>query len=559
MHFSSGLCLFIALVCQVSCEETIIGLYGETVEVPCNKGAPKPKDLIMTKWKYNNGALLTQSKDKNVTVKATKEYMNRVSMTEDSSLLIAGATLKDEQTFTCMIVVDGDISEFPVKVIIHKAPTTLDFTSPAAELEIGKPTQLGICSAHDANPAAVITWYKNKKPLLADGKGIVISSALKVDNETGLTTTTSVLSYTAVKEDADAFFTCGTLNSSSSPISFNVTYPTEKVSLQVVSKGPFKEGDNLTLRCKADGNPPPTSFNFHIKGKVVKVENSDTYTLTKVTRKDTGEYKCSLIDNAKMEDSKNLTINYLDMSLGLPGKVTKRAGEGLTFNLADASGELESVAWKKDNVKLNKQPAFEKLTYADSGKYEVVVTMGPLNKTAYFELVVEGVPVIQQLKTQKAKDSQHSVLLCTAEGFPKPTVSWSVNGTVSSESSYINGEITHSLTIVPSVNLTVACTVSNELGQDTKFVNVSILYEEVKMDKQDSSEDSDSTKLVVGLVVSLLLTTVVVGLVYWLYMKKSKQGSWTTGEKDDGSNEESKKLEEKIDEKLEENIQKVEV
>lgn len=46
-----------------------------------------------------------------------------------------------------------------------------------------------------------------------------------------------------------------------------------------------------------------------LKGKVVKVENSDSYTVTDVTRESTGEYKCSIIDNAKMEDSKNITIN----------------------------------------------------------------------------------------------------------------------------------------------------------------------------------------------------------------------------------------------------------
>lgn len=41
--------------------------------------------------------------------------------------------------------------------------------------------------------------------------------------------------------------------------------PTEKVSLQVVSQSPIREGDNVTLKCQADGNPPPTSFNFNIK------------------------------------------------------------------------------------------------------------------------------------------------------------------------------------------------------------------------------------------------------------------------------------------------------
>lgn len=38
----------------------------------------------------------------------------------------------------------------------------------------------------------------------------------------------------------------------------------------------------------------------------------------------------------------------------------------------------------------------------------------------------------------------------------------------------------------------------------------------------DQLEDSDQTKLVVGVVVGLLVATIVIGLAYWVYMKKSK-------------------------------------
>lgn len=75
------------------------------------------------------------------------------------------------------------------------------------------------------------------------------------------------------------------------------------------------------------------------------------------------------------------------------------------------------------------------------------------------------------------------------------------------------------------------------------------------MDKRDQSEDADQTKLVVGVVVGLLVAALVIGLAYWVYMRKSKQGSWKTGEKESGSSEEEKKLEEKV----EENSQKAEV
>lgn len=38
----------------------------------------------------------------------------------------------------------------------------------------------------------------------------------------------------------------------------------------------------------------------------------------------------------------------------------------------------------------------------------------------------------------------------------------------------------------------------------------------------DTSEDGDQTKVVVGVVVGLLIATLVLGLAYWVYMKKSK-------------------------------------
>ncbi|MGH0184229.1 UNVERIFIED_CONTAM: hypothetical protein FKN15_014342 [Acipenser sinensis] len=102
------------------------------------------------------------------------------------------------------------------------------------------------------------------------------------------------------------------------------------------------------------------------------------------------------------------------------------------------------------------------------------------------------------------------------------------------ESPYVNGQFTHTITMIPQGNDTVYCTVSNKLGQDQYTVSVSAY----------SRETNDQTKLIVGVVVGLIVAALVAGLIYWIYMKKSKQGSWKTGEKDRGSHEENKKLEE---------------
>ncbi|XP_070685207.1 CD166 antigen homolog A-like [Pempheris klunzingeri] len=570
MHLLSASCVrallvMCALLRQVSGLETVIGLYGETLEIPCNNEKIKEEDIKMTKWKYDKGEglpgdLLVKQKNQNVSISANDEYKDRVDMTANSSLLLSAAKLTDQRTFTCMVVGSGDIAEYPVNVVINKMPASLRISDKAEELEIGKLTKLGACVAEDANPAANITWLKNKKPLVADGKGISIQSSVLVDPDTGLSTTTSVLEYSAEKGDADGQFSCSTQHTAgielvSSPVTFTITYSTENVVLQVIAQDPLVEGDDVTLKCVADGNPAPTSFTFHLKGEPVKVENTDSYTITNVSRDTTGEYKCSLIDNPTMEASKKITVYYLDINLSPSGNIVKSAGEALDLSLSIAASGKSKVSWTKDNIKLDKEPEFTKLTYSDSGRYECEVTMGLLSRKASFELLVEGAPVIRQLSKQPGEDGQHEVLICEVEGSPKPAVSWSINGTSFDESPFVNGKITHKITVVPTANLTVSCTVSNDFGVDTRAITVLSLIEEVRMDKQDQSDDSDQTKLVVGVVVGLLVATMVIGLTYWVYMKKSKQGSWKTGEKENGSSEEEKKLEEKV----EENSQKAEV
>ncbi|CAB1417481.1 unnamed protein product [Pleuronectes platessa] len=556
--------LITALLQRVSGLDTVIGQFGETLEIPCNNGVVKAEDVFIAKWKYDKGEgltgdLLVKQKGQNTSVIATDDYKDRVTMAANCSLLLSEARLTDQGTFTCMVVASANIQEYPVTVVINKTPAELEISDKAEELEIGKLTKLAKCVAPDANPAADIKWLKNNKPLVADGKGISIEASVLVDPVTGLSTTSSVLEFSAEKEDTDAVFTCSTVHVTgelvSSPVTFTITYSTENIVLKVIAQDPLVEGDNVTLKCIADGNPAPTSFNFHLKGETVKVEDADTYTITNVSRDTAGEYKCSLVNNPSLEASENVTVNYLNINLSPSGNIVLSAEEALNLTLQiDASGK-SMVSWTKDNVKLNKEPKFTKLTYSDSGLYECKVKMGHLSQKASFELLVKGAPVIRELTKKRGEDGQYEVLICEAEGAPKPAVSWSINGTSTEESQFVNGKITHKITVVPSANLTVSCTVINEFGADTRSINVSSLFVEVRMDKQDQSEDNDQTKLVVGVVVGLLVATLIIGLAYLVYLKKSKQGSWKTGEKEDGSSEEEKKLEEKV----EENSQKAEV
>ncbi|KAJ8347635.1 hypothetical protein SKAU_G00262240 [Synaphobranchus kaupii] len=534
------LCIFCV---PASSMDVISALYGETIEVPCNNGAAMSEDPQLVKWKYDEddgtpGAILTKGRDpEEVKIQATNSYKDRASITGDASLLIANATLDDEKTFTCMVVTSADIKEYPVNVEVHKRPLPPQIKDQATELENGKLTALGECIAQDAHPPAEVIWSKNGVQLADDGKTIIIETVDTEDPATGLSSTSSKLQYAAVKADVDSEFTCTVKHrlgpdQTSEPQTFSIHYPTERVELEVVSKGPIKEGDNVTLKCNADGNPPPTSFNFLLKDQKETVVDSDTYTLLGVTRDSTGEYKCSLGDDDNLQDAKNISVSFLDVSLDPSGMIVRTVGGSLPVMVQkNSSGEVK-VSWTKDNGKLDKQPKFDNLKYSDTGLYVCQFSMAGIKQSRSFQLTVQGQPTIKSITKILSNDGQHKVLTCEAEGSPKPSVQWSINGT-NEQSSYIDGKLTHKITVVPTLNQTVTCTASNELGVAIKDITLTSLNWE-NNDNREGDDGDDQAKLIVGIVIGLILAAAVVGLVYWVYMKKSKQGSWKTGEKESG-------------------------
>ncbi|XP_056329742.1 activated leukocyte cell adhesion molecule b isoform X2 [Danio aesculapii] len=541
--------LTVSLMNQVSGLETVTGKYGDTVEIPCNRGLVSDEGVTFVKWKSDkDGNILVKHTGQNATIPNDGNYKNRVSIKKDFGLVITQVSLADQKTFTCMVVAADDILEYPVQLVIYKTPLQPQIANLTTAMEIGKLTTLAECHTEGANPAANITWFKNKTPLIADGTAVKITSDVAVDKATGLSTTNSKLEYTAVKEDINSKFTCQvqhikSANMDSSPLVFTVNYPSETVSFHVLPDGPVKEGDNVTLKCMADGNPPPTRYNFYIKGEKKTVEKSNIFILSNVTRQNTGEYKCSLVDNEKLAASKNITVEYLDVIFSTTGKVSKKLGESFDTTIdIKASGKTETFC-KKGSEKLVGPPKFASLKYTDTGVYECVVTMLGLKKTQTFDLNVHGQPVIRSL-TKKRGDGTNKILSCEAEGSPKPTVQWITNGTEVKiqESEHVNGKITYYITVSPRANVTVSCTVSNDLGSDTRSIDVS---------SHQSEDYGDQTALAVGIVVGLMLAALLIGLAYWLYMKKFRQGSWKTGEKEDGSAEESKKLEENQSQKAE--------
>ncbi|MBN3284280.1 CD166 protein, partial [Polyodon spathula] len=345
---------------------------------------------------------------------ASPEYVGRLDIDKQNELLVYNATLQDQRRFNCMIATSSDVIEHLVNVKVYKKPSKPEITESPKYLDVGKLQMIGKCISKDGNPQGNTTWYRNGALLESDGKTVEITDTAMQAPVTGLITTTSVLRYAAQKTDVRANFTCKVQHfldkdQESVPVTFPIYYPSEKVTIEVLTPSPIREGDGVTLKCSGDGSPPPASFTFFLKasslfnplqlcapditGKKENVENSNNYTIESVSRNMTGDYSCSLLNDDKLKDTAAITVH-----------------------------------WK---------------------------------------------PRIKNLIKKLGQDGKTKTLSCIVEGSPKPTVQWNVNASTVNESPYVNGQFTHTITMIPQGNDTVYCTASNKLGQDLYAVNIS--------------------------------------------------------------------------------------
>nr|XP_017453566.1 CD166 antigen isoform X1 [Rattus norvegicus] len=534
---------------------TVNSAYGDTIVMPCRLDVPQ--NLMFGKWKYEkpDGSpvfiAFRSSTKKSVQYDDVPEYKDRLSLSENYTLSINNAKISDEKRFVCMLVTEDNVFEAPTLVKVFKQPSKPEIVNRAAFLETEQLKKLGDCISRDSYPDGNITWYRNGKVLQPVDGEVSILFKKEIDPGTQLYTMTSSLEYKTTKSDIQMPFTCsvtyygpsGQKTIYSEQAIFDIYYPTEQVTIQVLPpKNAIKEGDNITLQCLGNGNPPPEEFMFYLPGQAEGIRSSNTYTLTDVRRNATGDYKCSLIDQRNMAASTTITVHYLDLSLNPSGEVTKQIGDTLPVSCTISASRNATVVWMKDNIRLRSSPSFSSLHYQDAGNYVCETALQEvegLKKRESLTLIVEGKPQIKM--TKKTDPSGLSkTIICHVEGFPKPAIQWTITGSGSvinqtEESPYINGRYYSKIIISPEENVTLTCTAENQLERTVNSLNVSA--------NENREKVNDQAKLIVGIVVGLLLAALVAGVVYWLYMKKSKTASKHVN-KDLGNMEENKKLEE---------------
>uniref|UniRef100_A0A8C2DWR7 Ig-like domain-containing protein n=1 Tax=Cyprinus carpio TaxID=7962 RepID=A0A8C2DWR7_CYPCA len=374
-------------------------------------------------------------------------------------------------------------------VTIYKTPDSVsisivDHSGPMIE---GQQYELQ-CDVHDVAPVQYLTvkWYK--------GQTLINQNTFTEDSKTP-GNKTATLQIRPDRADDGAQYSCAAElelgaegpqpppNKTSESLSFTVYSKPIIDENKLPSIVPVFRGNPEVLVCEAEGNPKPTIS--WILGTNVIVYN-ETLTISESTP----EHVYCIADNSAGRTTRQVNVSIQDISISTVSHTGPMiAGEWYELQcfIQNVVFKIVDVRWYKLNqinvTETIKTPA--NLTYkvrirpdrADDGAQfwceAKLEAKGPQRYSTmssdHLSITVHSKPIIDENKLPSIVPvfrGNPEVLVCEAEGNPKPTISWILGTNV-----IVYNE---TLTISESTPEHVYCMANNSVGSTTRQVNVSI-------------------------------------------------------------------------------------
>ncbi|XP_047659575.1 B-cell receptor CD22-like [Tachysurus fulvidraco] len=135
------------------------------------------------------------------------------------------------------------------------------------------------------------------------------------------------------------------------------------------------EGSSVTLTCSSDANPPVQTYTW-FKG-MASVGKEKTYSISKISSEDSGEYKCKSSNEVGHRYSNSVTLNVLyppknvSVSVSPSGEIVEDSSVNLTCS-SDANPPVQSYTWFKGMASVGKENTYiiSKISTEDSGEYK---------------------------------------------------------------------------------------------------------------------------------------------------------------------------------------------
>ncbi|KAM8846065.1 basal cell adhesion molecule isoform 1-T1 [Synchiropus picturatus] len=532
----------------------------ETAKLPCTYTVSPAFSETLVEWYIEN-----QETRKRVAFRSQGSegkgddgtpLTGRVSIGDDSSLVITSVKPSDELTFHCQVTAGpAGVGEGRTMLKVFHPPEKPELTRPSSQaISVGQTTssEIGVCETKNGHPQPRIIWFKDGQPLPEvkdkNEKTYMIPSVVK--EASGLFTGMSALNMQPTKADKDSVFQCVVeysmpdnqiLQKKSNTITINLHYPSETATFKLLNAEPVKEGDKVTMKCETDGNPQP-EFDFSKDGNPVRGEGG-LLTLKSVKRSDAGVYVCTATDfdnlDADLGGKVQLSVNYIDPVSVTPAEPqVVMLGDKVEWQCKTKASAPHTVQWKKGSTVLSQDGtlSIQEVTYDKAGEYMcvgAVPSVPGLVAEASVNLTVKGKPMIETpAKGEVGKEGDMVTLKCSSYGFPAPQFTWTPSGkeSVSVEGTKVVSTV-HLKATAEIMKDGVTCQVSNEHGTDSQKLMVSlkdignsanrVLLSGNPVLKSADSQQGGSSGVVIAVVVCVLLLLLLVGLIYFLN-KKSK-------------------------------------
>ncbi|XP_062995161.1 cell surface glycoprotein MUC18 isoform X1 [Elgaria multicarinata webbii] len=476
------------------------------------------------------------------------EFKDRLNMTANFSLIIHKVTLQDAKVYVCQVGLgSAGVGENRAELNVFKTPEMPEIleTDDRITASDSKTHKIGKCMSRNGFPAPTITWYKDDEPLSPDGKEIEIRPAVTRESS-GLISVSSTLSAQVTKEDRDAHFYCqvsyslmGTNQTfTSKSFKINVHYPSENISFEMEAPSPVKEGDNVTLRCKADGNPEPEYTLFALVDEEEEALPTDIsgkeVFFQDIQRDKSGIYGCRALDLQTLKDlveRLELFVNYLDAPIIIPEHPRNlKEGDNLLLTCNATSSKPLEFQWEKKGQVIAKGNLLNlnNVTYHMSGNYTCVATMVEEPRLSGSKQVSVGVHAKPQLAPQKellfVRKGQKLNLTCSVFSVVKPKFSWKPgNGTI--HFSNLNHQHNSTITVMVTEELLdsgMSCTAKNKEGKAERHFRLEQMPEETDPTKRPEPTTQESKGVIIVAVIICILALSILGAVLYFLHKKGK-------------------------------------
>ncbi|XP_058236265.1 B-cell receptor CD22-like [Hemibagrus wyckioides] len=260
-------------------------------------------------------------------------YSGRVQYLTDGqnhfSLRLSDVKKTDEQMYYFRITTNT--AKYTGDPGVTLTVTDLDVQIAPAEVTEGQSAVL-TCKTTCSLTDPTFIWYKNSHHL---------TTKTSKRNEVRLQSVSS--------EDAGSYSCAVRGYEHHSPAqTLRVRYRPKRVSVSISPSGEIVEGSLVTLTCSSDANPPVKTYTWYKQATSVGTEK--TYTISKISSMDTGEYKCKCSNEVGHQESSSVSLNVLyppksvSVSISPSGEIVEGSSVTLTCS-SDANPPAQNYTW----------------------------------------------------------------------------------------------------------------------------------------------------------------------------------------------------------------------